>query len=242
MYFQNQHTLDGMEKALPLFRQAIQMGPELSTAHLGIGQTLYLYVVAAGKPELVNEGVSAAKKAIELDPDNANCHWVLGGMCGARGYMSDGDYSEGISVLEHALTIDSNSVQIHHQLGRFLVWAGNVELGLEHLETALRLSPRDIAVVQIIGAMTQAHFALGNYEQVIEWTTKAQRAQRNLLWPALAAWIAALAHLGRLEEARNQFDEVKKVYPNLASLVSNQPVGFRDDMVNGFRKAGIVEE
>ena len=92
-------------------------------------------------------------------------------------------------------------------------------------------------------AMAIAYLINGDYEQTLQYMTMAERAMPHLLWVAFANRVAALALLGRDEEARQARDDLLARHP--AASISNVPKGYDDKLrtklVEGLRKAGFPE-
>ena len=84
--------------------------------------------------------------------------------------------------------------------GVLSVWAGQPDLGIEQVETSLRLSPRDRRVSPCwpIGI---AHFFSRRFAEAAAKLLVAM--QETLAWPWPYRGLAACyAHMGRLDEAR----------------------------------------
>ncbi len=86
-----------------------------------------------------------------------------------------------------------------------------------------------------------SYFHLGRYEdalEAIERMTSPDKAHRLLA--------AVYAHLGRLDEARSEADELMKVVPNFSinEWARTEPHTDPDELqryVNGLREAGLPE-
>src|SRR6202142_1466435 len=109
---------------------------------------------------------------------------------------------EGIAECEHALALDRNLAHGHSSIGFGKIFIGRAEETEAHVVEALRLSPRDtMAYIWMTnGGLAKLH--LGSYEQAVAWFRRAIEANRN--YPsAYFNMAAALAHLGRLDEANS---------------------------------------
>ena len=82
------------------------------------------------------------------------------------------------------------------------VFIGRAEETEAHIAEALRLSPRDTAAYIWMYFAGLAKLHLGKYEQAVAWFRRAIEANRNNP-PAYLNLAAALAQLGRLDEARS---------------------------------------
>jgi tetratricopeptide (TPR) repeat protein len=120
-----------------------------------------------------------------------------------------------------------------------------------HIAEALRLSPRDTIAYLWMTTAGSAKLHLGSYEQAVTWFRRAIEANRNSP-PAYLNMGAALAQLGRLDEARSAVRAGLALNP--AYTVSRRRVSWAaqsDDptylaqlepILEGLRKAGVPEQ
>jgi tetratricopeptide (TPR) repeat protein len=116
--------------------------------------------------------------------------------------MSTKRAAQGIAECEHALALDRNLAHAHALIGFGKHFIGRAEETEAHVAEALRLSPRDTMAYLWMGWAGRASNHLGHWEQAIPWFRRPIEATRNFAHAHLT-WAAALAHLGRLEEARS---------------------------------------
>jgi tetratricopeptide (TPR) repeat protein len=136
-------------------------------------------------------------KALSAVPDHA-----LGHMClGFVGIMTK-RAAEGIAECEHALALDRNLAQAHVFIGIGKTFIGRAEEAEAHIAESLRLSPRDTMAYAWMTDAGMAKNQLGSYEQAVVWCRRAIEANRNSA-RAYFYLAAALAQLGRLDEARS---------------------------------------
>ena len=79
---------------------------------------------------------------------------------------------------------------------------------------ARRLSPFDPYTFLCALAIAIAHLAARRFEQAIEWADRALHDQPRLA-PAMRVKVAALAHLGQLDEARAELSRMLAIDPKL---------------------------
>src|SRR5207249_1410765 len=137
-----------------------------------------------------------AIKALSLAPNHAFAHLVLGSFCGG---VNRGE--EAIAEFEHALTLDRNLVYAHALIGMAKTALGRAEEAESHYLEALRLSPGDVAAHHWMSSAGTSKLHLAKDEEAVEWFRRAIDANRNFAFTHLSL-AAALAHLGRIEEAR----------------------------------------
>jgi tetratricopeptide (TPR) repeat protein len=110
--------------------------------------------------------------------------------------------AEGIAKCEHALVLDRNLANAHSTIGFGKISIGRAQETESHIGEALRLSPRDTLAYIWMDIAGLAKLHLGSYEQAVAWWRRSNEANRNYP-PAYFQLAAALAHLGRLDEARS---------------------------------------
>ena len=184
-------------------------------------------------------------KALSSVPDHALGHMWLGLVD-----IFTKRAAEGIAECEHALALDRNLASAHAHIGFGKIHIGRAEESEAHIAEALRLSPRDTMAYTWMNIAGNAKNHLGDWEQAVAWLRRAIEANRNFPTPYFHL-AAALAQLGRLDEARSA---VK------AGLALNRPFAISraraawmarsDDptylanlepIFDGLRKAGVPE-
>lgn len=88
-----------------------------------------------------------------------------------------------------------------------------------------------------------AHLYLRNHEEAAEWGAKAIRLP-GVQWPGHCAYIAALAHLDRLDDTKQAVKDLLSFRPDVSlAFVSRQlPTIIDEDlqhMLAGLRKGGL---
>jgi TolB-like protein/class 3 adenylate cyclase len=136
-------------------------------------------------------------KALSSVPDHARGHMYLGFV-----EIVTKRAAEGIAECEHALELDRNLASAHAIIGLGKIYIGRAEEAEAHIAEALRLSPRDTQGYNSMNVAGSAKLHLGSYEQAAAWFRRAIEANRNNP-SAYLNLAAALAQLGRLDEARS---------------------------------------
>ena len=135
--------------------------------------------------------------------------------------------AQGIAECEHALDLDRNLALAHGFIGLGKVLIGRADETEAHSLEALRLSPRDpfaylwhvfasCAICSpICGISSRAwRSCLGADDQAVAWFHRSLESNRN--YPTTHIYLAAaLAQLGRLDEARSVVKAVLALNPKL---------------------------
>ncbi len=199
-WFNKGFTPDNVARARSFFDCALTADPDNVDALIGsawadVVEGARLFVTdpraafAAAEAELT--------KALSSVPDHARAHMLLGLV-----EILTKRAAEGIAECEYALELDRNLAHAHHAIGVGKVLIGRAEETEAHIAEALRLSPRDTAAYIWMTTAGNAKLHLGSYEQAVELYRRAIEANRNNP-PAHLNLAAALAQLGRLDEARS---------------------------------------
>ena len=183
-------------------------------------------------------------RALSAAPNNAEAHWGMGFVLCLTGRAQ-----RGIDELERALAIDPNMAIARATMGLAQIFVGRAEKTEAHVLEALRLSPRDRSVWLWFQQAGLAKAFLGDFAQGLPWNKKSIDANRNNPW-AFFYLAACLAHLGRLDEARQEVKAGLAVNPKFtiarcrAGFVSDNAVFLaqRERMIEGMRMAGVPEQ
>ena len=187
--------------------------------------------------EIVKEAHSIAKHAVALDDRNEYAHWTLGVI-----ELWMGNHESARGDLERAIELNPNCSLAYGSLGTVLSFAGESDESIRNNEIAIRSNPRDLSIFFRFSAIAVAHFVAGRYEEAVKWARKS--VQRKVNWHVgHAALVASLAHLGRIEEAKNALADYVEAVPEAAiSRVNRLPFKNQSDadrMAEGLRIAGL---
>lgn len=103
----------------------------------------------------------------------------------------------------------------HYGLGSSWIFSGHAEQGPPHLETAMRLSPRDANMGSFLVGLADASLLLDDPEGAVRWARKALQ-QPNFQWSRYSVLLAALGRLGRLEEAALVLKELRSLHSDFS--------------------------
>ena len=175
-------------------------------------------------------------------PRPALGHMWLGfvDVCTKRGEM-------GIAESEHALALDRNLAPAHASIGIGKSFIGRAEETEAHIVEALRLSPRDMFAFTWMHVAGAAKNQLSSWEAAVAWFRRSIQANRSYPYPHFALG-AALAQLGRLDEARSAVKAGVALNPSftlssaraLWTALSDDPTYLAqvEPTLDGLRKAG----
>jgi TolB-like protein/DNA-binding winged helix-turn-helix (wHTH) protein/Flp pilus assembly protein TadD len=225
------------EQSIAYFEETIGKDANFAPAYVGLANAYErLGSVLGGAPpkETHPKMMSAARKAIELDPDLAEPHVLLAGV-----YQKQWQWSDAEAEFKRALELNSNDAGAHVGYAKWLLCQGRTDEALAWVQRARELDPLGGAGITPLGgaAITNgfilfharrydeairelrnddpdhwilglALIANGQPDEAITVLEKALGTDRN---PAvMGVLVRAYAHAGRSREALRLVDELKR--------------------------------
>jgi TolB-like protein/tetratricopeptide (TPR) repeat protein len=196
-------------RALVLLERAIELDPAYALAHGNAAMCHHCLFLRAGLQE-VNRAASIrhARSAIIHGQDDALALTWAGFSIGMDGH----DRAAAFTALEAALAISPSSALTYILGSVILGWGGEAERAIEWSEQGMRLSPFDSWAWAAFDAQAMSHLLRGRYDEACRAAYKSVQANpaHSITYVQLAA---ALAKLGRLEEARAAAARVLELHP-----------------------------
>lgn len=162
----------------------------------------------------------------------------------ALAYVVD-DIKAGLALIDHALRLNPNLAVAWQRSGWIRVYAGECEVAIEHLATAMRLSPLDPLMHLAYSATAFGQFLLGNLDEAASWSDRALQMRPD--WPpALRVLAMSNALAGRERQAQQAMTRLRALQPTLRlSILHEQMLLHRPEHMEKFteamRKAGLPE-
>ena len=218
-YAMNVSSARQTPEMLRLLEQAIARDPRYGPA-LGWAAICCHRLVLDGRsadPEADRlKGVDFARRAQEVADDDPG---VLVNAAFALAYFGE-DIGAMIALLDRALALNPNFARGWHLSGNLRVLAGKPDIAMEHIETALRLSPRARVGTSLLN-IGVAHFFSRRFDQAVPKLLLAIQEDPSFLYP-YRVLAACYAHMGRLDEARDVVTRLRAltrvVIPDLSYL------------------------
>ncbi len=196
-------------KALMLLGRAIELDPAYALAHGNAAMCHHCLFLRAGLRE-ANRAASIhhARQAILHGQDDAAALTLAGFSLGMDGH----DRKAAFTALEAALAISPSSALTYILGGVILGWGGEAEEAIKWSERGMRLSPFDPWAFAAFDAQAMSHLLRGRYDDACRAAYKSVQANpaHSITYVQLAA---ALAMLGRLDEARAAAARVRELHP-----------------------------
>lgn len=184
------------------FRRAAELDPHYAQAHAHLAWWHNLRI-GEGRSSSIDEDRQASEelslRGVALDPRDALV-WAIAAH--VQGFIKH-RLTVAMNMFEQALAINPCCAIAWSRSAMTANFLGQGEDAKQRVRNAIRLSPFDKQAFTFLTTDATASFVLGHYEEAIELYEKARRANPRYK----AAWrmlIAALALVGRVEEARSE--------------------------------------
>jgi adenylate cyclase len=222
-------------EALRLTQQAIDRDPRYGPA-VALAAFCCVRLLRDGRSEdrLADglKGADFAQRALEVAGDDAD---ILANAALALAYLGE-DIGAMMALVDRALALNPSFARGWHISGILRLWAGQPDIAIEHIEAALRLSPRARigTSLLIIGA---AHFYARRFDEAVPKLLLT--IQEDPSHPVPYRYLAAcFAHTGRLDDAQEIVTKMRAITPVVipdASFLRNPE--HRELLLSGLRLA-----
>jgi hypothetical protein len=228
----NINSGDDLEKAITDFKDTISKDPNFAPAYVGLASIYQLQTtsLASVPPQDVRPKlISAAKKAVELDPDLPEPHILLGEV-----YQRQWEWSDAEAEYKRALELSPNDAKAQERFAIWLLCQGRTDEALMWIQRAREIDPlghsgvsngfilfharRYDEAVREFRTVEPAYpdhwylgFALisnGEPDEAIKVLEKVLSSDRTPM--VMGVLVRAYAHAGRRAEALRLVDELKR--------------------------------
>ena len=149
------------------------------------------------------KGIDFARRALEVAGDDPG---ILATAAIALGYFGE-DIGAMMALADRALALNPNYARGWHISGTLRLWAGYPDIAIEHLEAALRLSPRARVGPSLLQIGT-AHFFARRFDEAVPKLRLAIQDDPSHPMP-YRVLAACYAHMGRLDDAREIVQQLR---------------------------------
>ena len=214
-FYWNKRTVEGLQKALVYFQQAIDRDPNFALAYSGLADT---YALLGGPEaggdsppnEMLPKAKAAALKAMEIDGTLAEPHVSLAHAM----YFYDRDFAGAEREFKRAIELNPNYSVAHHWYAIYLMIVGRQSESLAEIRRALELDPLSLSINTWVGTILARS---GQLDQAIAQLLKTVEMDPNFI----------LAHfrLGSLYEERGTYDKAISEFKEVLKLSDGKPLG-----------------
>jgi adenylate cyclase len=198
-------------RALELLQQSLELDPHYGPALVlaaNCHQNLDLNGWSEDPERERQQSVDLARRAIRASGDDPH---VLGEAAFVIGYF-ESDIDPAIVLIDRSLELNPSSAIAWFRSGWLRLWAGQIDLGIEHFKNSLRANPLRPAPPSF--GIAVGHFFAGHLERAVPMLRLS--LQENSTWPPCYRFLASCcAHLGRFDEARAIVRRLRDITPSV---------------------------
>jgi TolB-like protein/Flp pilus assembly protein TadD len=232
-------------EARRLFEVAVDKDRDNVDALIGLAHVLLGY---SNSPIEDRQHADALlRRALDLEPNRAATHFVLGMLRRHQGRML-----EAAEAYQKAVALDRNYARAYLYLGLTLAYMGRAEEAIALVQRAMHLNPRDPNIADHFMVLGIAEALLGRSDEAITSLQRANAANPQL-WYVHMDLAAAYGMQQRIDEAKRELAESLRLRPEFASLAAIKAAMPQYDYLShlpqaqhtvftGMRRAGLPDQ
>jgi tetratricopeptide (TPR) repeat protein len=232
------------EKAGELIQEALALEPENAMVSAWAACWHLFHIGQGWATDEERESAAMqkyAREAVRQDPNNAEALGIYAHICA----FHDKDFETAVANYDRAFRLNPNLAFIWALSSTVYSYLGEPQKALQHLQRYRELSPFDPYFAWVETLYTIAYFFAGEYEQAATVGRRAVKATPDFS-NGYTPLIAALGHLGRIEEAAPYVKKLLELKPKFTVqwFGRNYPIkksADRERYMEGLRKAGVPE-
>ena len=238
------YTAEDALEAQRLLKLSRELDRNFGEAHAWWSYAICMGMVYWGTeptPELLDEALACADRALELDDQNATFY-----VAKARVQLARREYASALTGCETAISLNPTFATAYCGYGDSLCFEGQYDEAMERFEKAVALSPHDPQrwAYWTWGALPQIFKQ--DFETALFWTEQASEIPNCQYWTT-AHKAVALAHLDRQDETHRCVENLLAEKPDFTISFAEQKLFYikrADQMklyLDGLSKAGVPE-
>jgi TolB-like protein/class 3 adenylate cyclase len=228
--------------ALVHLTRAIELDPEYAAAHAMIAWCHEQRYLRGGlHEEAKHAGLHHARAALAFGGDDASALATAGFVIAVMEY----DYSTATAAFERSFALSSSCALALGFSSIVRAWQGDGVMAVDHAQRAIRLSPYDPLLYLPYIGLAYAYFAEGRFADAAAAAARASESNPKFSMPYVLH-AAALARVGRPEEAHMVIDLLRNVEPHLTVRTALRSARFADperksQLGDALRRAGLPD-
>jgi tetratricopeptide (TPR) repeat protein len=231
MLGEDQRQAEKYSEAIQSFRRALELDPQVSGAHYGLGMTFRsLGDVLAARSEF--------ELALKLNPDDALAHYLLG-----RLLIMQKEPVEAAHHLEESIRLKPDLADAYAKLGVLYKSLEKNDEAEKAFRTAVRLNPQMEKAYYSLAQLLQAEGKTEEAQKFFERVRQLKASSSTLVEASnLNATGVMRMNAGELDEALEKFRSALALDPAYAAAVYNQGLvqarqGKTTEAIQSFRTA-----
>ncbi len=208
-----------MPEVLSLMERAVERDPYYGPA-LALNASCYFRMCLEGRSKNPEEdrrkAISLAKRALQAGGDDPG---ILTSVAVTLAYFGE-EIGAMTGLAQRALSINPNFARGWHVSGMLKLWAGELDEAIQDARTALRLSPR-ARMGNTLGVLGRAFFLSRRFDEAIPNLLLAIQEDPDFSEP-YRTLAACYAHMGRLREAAESIEKLKRLTPAIMTTIDQR--------------------
>jgi tetratricopeptide (TPR) repeat protein len=227
---------------LDLCTQAITLDNSFTPAYAlaarcYIQKTVQGWLVSSEKDiglQLVEQGLSTDRHDAFMLATAGHCYAFLAH-----------DLAGALPLVDEAVVLNPNFAWAFLHSGVVRTFWGDIATARDHLNRALRLSPRDLRAYGMLASLSLTYQLEGRYEDAYPYAKRALQQNPNYI-PASAGVACCAAMLGRSLEAEQAVKKIHALDPSysITSIKRRYPIRVSEQferVFEGLRRAGVPD-
>jgi serine/threonine-protein kinase len=206
-----ERTMEGLQRSLVCFEQAIALDPASSSAHAGLADayTLLAEYGFADGPSCMEKAKSAVQRALALQPKSAEAFASYGLILATY----DWAWREAGQAFERALQLNPGYAPAHHWYGiDCLAMQGRWDEARHHNEIAIQLDPLSVVILE---SRVYLYVLTGDYDEAIRHASALQAADPS--------FYKAYTSIGRAYLQKGMYAQAIESFEKGLSLAKETP-------------------
>src|SRR6266404_2332607 len=200
-------TREANDQAVRLLEKSVEIDPQFAAGYAALA-TAYrtrAFSVEINESKWIEKANAAVGKAIALHPDLAEGYVSRGYLLWSR--ANNWAYERAVSDYRHALELNPNLAEAHHQLANVYNHVGLLDKADEEIKKAIAVDPLNTGIRFRVGINLLYQ---GKYDESL---VKLRDSEKFLppFWAFQTSF--ALQHIGRRQEAQERVDTLLKASP-----------------------------
>jgi adenylate cyclase len=237
-WFYETFESDRLRRARACLERSVEIDPDYSLAWATLA---FAYIeskkYAVDTPDDWEElARSAAQKALALDPDNPDAYYALAILT----QMTSKDLTEFKHYSERTVKLNPNDAFLLADLGTWMGYAGQWEIGLKWVSRSMQLNPKHQSWLWQTWHLN--HFLKGEYQKSRDYAQKMNLPNNYMVQASLTAAYAMNGEQDKAEQTLAHVLELRPNYPEdprLPYRTRGMPTELIEGIMAGLRKAGL---
>ena len=209
-YLRGRQFVDLRKKSLDyastMFRKAIEIDAEYASAYAGLADALSLmFLLFSPDRKLVDEAMSFANRALELEPDLAEAHLARG-----MAYSCLRDYELSNQEFEEAMRLDPKLFEAPYYWGRNLHWQGRHEDAIRIFRIGQSLRPESYDIAAMLTLAYSAAGRKADADAMRDHSLKLLEERLELNPDDPRAWILAATTYGSMNDRGRAEEAIRR--------------------------------